>query len=125
MSLKVKDIPSNGYLIEEEFGYKYYVWIKPDDYNIDHKKLASMVTPHSLPGKLYPVIEHSFYDVSGKGNHYHDNKDRGIVLTEQVQRVVVVDVAPKGSKKPVLKAYNVTNANFIGVDCADDYSEEE
>lgn len=125
MSLKVKDIPSNGYLIEEEYGYKYYVWLKPEDYTINHTKLASMVTPHSLPGKLYPVIEQSFYDPTGKGNHYHDNEDRGIVLTEQVQRVVVVDVAPKGSKKPLLKAYNVTNANHVGVDCADDYSEEE
>jgi hypothetical protein len=125
MSLKVKDIPSNGYLIAEEYGYKYYVWLKPDDYFIDRKELAGMITPHPLPGQLYPVIEHSFYDITGKGNHYHDNEARGIVLTEQVQRVVVVDVASKGSKKAVLRAYNVTNAKHIGVDCTDDFSEEE
>jgi len=109
--LRVKDPPERAVLLDEEYGYSYYLWVPPEDYEIDQEVLAKTTSSLSLPGKK--MLSVGFSSKSGdksKDKKYHSSKytcdfDAGV-------RQVLYCLNENG--KPT--AYNVTGLPVYGVD---------
>lgn len=109
--LRVKDPPDRAVLLDEEYGYASYLWVPPENYEIDITVLAKTTSCLSLPGKKMLSVGLSFREgEKTKDKKYHNSKyicdfDAG------VKRVLY---CLNENGKPI--AYNVTDLPVYGVD---------
>jgi len=94
-----------AYIIDEEYGYKMFVWIPPKGFDVDaHRpQYYSALDTSGMPGKKFPVISESWIDEEGKEWH-SDNKFKCTKASYGKRKTMVIYVE---TRKGVVEAFNV------------------
>jgi hypothetical protein len=122
MVYKVKKAPKNTYFIEEEYGFRHWIWFdKTKKFNKDKlNEYAKISIPSErhFPGNLSQVIVTIFRDPSTKKIHYfnYENLDQLKVKNEEEIKTAAYGIKTDSG----YKFFFAEDLPSFGIDCADD-----
>jgi len=121
MSYKVKKAPKNTYFIEEEYGYRHWVWFDTEN-KFSKKKLQkysklSSISRRHFPGEITEVSIMILRDPSTDAIHYFSNEKEKITVVNESE----IKRAAYGIKiENGYKFFFAESLISFGIDCPED-----
>lgn len=101
------------HLIDEEYGYKLWVWVPPEDYDLESKRqeLYESINTSGLPGWKAEVLSYSAID-KDSGRPWHSDPKFQCTKKSFDKGHFVVYVKYKGK----IRCYNANDLDLVLVD---------
>ena len=121
MSYKIKKAPKNTYFIEEEYGYRHWIWFDTEN-KFSKKKLReyselSAISRRHFPGEIAEVSIMILRDPStGTIHHFSNEKEKITVVNESEIKRAAYGIKTENG----YKFFFAEDLTSFGIDCPED-----